>query len=80
MSKMHAGVSGGSFLQILRGLKKKSESVAIIQMPSSLANDPTLQYGLNLLEKTANKIVNWSMMPQRQQFIEQCVQNSKISA
>lgn len=77
--KVHAKEHSGFAAFIFRDIKdaiENAETVAIIQLASADKDNPTVAYSLSLLEKTADRIVNWSVMPQREQFINKCVENA----
>lgn len=75
LAKDHAGFAAFIFRDI-KEAKEGTEAVAIIQLASADRDNPTVAYSLSMLEKTADRIVNWSMMPERDKFITKCVENA----
>lgn len=80
-AKDHAGFVAFIFNDI-KGAKPKNETetVAIIQLSMADKDHNLVAYSMSMLEKTADRIVNWLVMPERQEFIERCVENAGITA
>jgi hypothetical protein len=80
-AKDHAGFAAFIFKDIKEAPGRgDTDAIAIIQLAVAEMNDPTVDYGMSLLKKTANEIVNWTMTPERNRFLERCIENSKGSS
>jgi hypothetical protein len=69
LSKDHAGWAAFMFKDIKENLPS-AKPIAIVRLRPADENDSTVRYGMNMLEKTAEEIVNWHDEGQRQSFLK----------